>query len=54
MLMMCGPDGAEEYDGFLTRSEWVDMYPDADRIALDTHPYIAFGTALTLLPSSHK
>jgi len=28
----------------LFRSTTVSMYPDADRIALDAHPYIAFGT----------
>ena len=32
------------HDGFFARTEWVDIFPNADRVALDTHPYLAFGT----------
>jgi glucan 1,3-beta-glucosidase len=31
------------HDGFLARSQWANVFPNADRIALDTHPYICFG-----------
>ncbi|KAL5528823.1 hypothetical protein ACEPAF_7962 [Sanghuangporus sanghuang] len=31
------------HDGFQSLSEWVNFLPGADRVALDTHPYFAFG-----------
>ncbi|KIY43608.1 glycoside hydrolase family 5 protein, partial [Fistulina hepatica ATCC 64428] len=31
------------HNGFLDLTEWSGVYPNADRIALDSHPYIAFG-----------
>jgi glucan 1,3-beta-glucosidase len=31
------------HDGFLGLSQWADWLPNADRIALDQHPYICFG-----------
>ncbi|KAF8654052.1 hypothetical protein AX16_003587 [Volvariella volvacea WC 439] len=31
------------HDGFLPRDQWVDFIPNADRITLDTHPYMCFG-----------
>ncbi|KDR81484.1 hypothetical protein GALMADRAFT_239455 [Galerina marginata CBS 339.88] len=30
------------HDGFFSRSSWVDFIPNADRITLDTHPYLCF------------
>jgi len=30
------------HDGFRARSDWVDVFPNADRLALDTHPYLSF------------
>jgi len=30
------------HDGFLPRSDWVGVVPDADRLALDSHPYLCF------------
>lgn len=32
------------HDGFESRSSWVNVFPNADRLALDTHPYLCFGT----------
>jgi glucan 1,3-beta-glucosidase len=31
------------HDAFFSDSEWSGFMPNADRIALDTHPYICFG-----------
>lgn len=31
------------HDGFMSRSSWGGFLPNADRITLDSHPYIAFG-----------
>jgi glucan 1,3-beta-glucosidase len=31
------------HDGFFSREQWNDVFPNADRLALDSHPYIAFG-----------
>jgi len=31
------------HDGFFSRTQWVDFFPNADRISIDTHPYICFG-----------
>ncbi|KDQ60685.1 glycoside hydrolase family 5 protein [Jaapia argillacea MUCL 33604] len=31
------------HDGFLDRTQWAGFLPGADRIALDSHPYICFG-----------
>ncbi|KZT28462.1 glycoside hydrolase family 5 protein [Neolentinus lepideus HHB14362 ss-1] len=31
------------HDGFLPRDQWAGFLPGADRIALDSHPYICFG-----------
>lgn len=30
------------HDGFFTRAQWAGYLPGADRIALDTHPYMCF------------
>ncbi|KAF9532305.1 exo-beta-1,3-glucanase [Crepidotus variabilis] len=30
------------HDGFFPRSDWVDIFPNADRMSIDTHPYLAF------------
>lgn len=30
------------HDGFLPRSSWANFLPNADRIALDSHPYLCF------------
>jgi len=32
------------HDGFFSRDDWVGVFPNADRIALDTHPYLCFGS----------
>lgn len=34
------------HDGFLGLTPWKDFLPGADRIVLDTHPYVAFGGGL--------
>jgi glucan 1,3-beta-glucosidase len=31
------------HDGFGRRSDWINVFPNADRLALDTHPYLCFG-----------
>ncbi|KAL0572392.1 hypothetical protein V5O48_009570 [Marasmius crinis-equi] len=31
------------HDGFLGLDQWANFLPGSDRIALDTHPYLAFG-----------
>jgi glucan 1,3-beta-glucosidase len=31
------------HDAFSGLNNWVGFFPGADRIALDTHPYLAFG-----------
>lgn len=31
------------HNGFFSNSEWYGFLPDADRVSLDIHPYIAFG-----------
>ncbi|KAF8894486.1 glycoside hydrolase family 5 protein [Infundibulicybe gibba] len=31
------------HDAFLPRSSWVDVLPNADRVTLDSHPYLCFG-----------
>ncbi|KAF8163175.1 glycoside hydrolase superfamily [Crassisporium funariophilum] len=31
------------HDGFFSRDEWVNVIPNADRVSLDTHPYLCFG-----------
>ncbi|EDR10975.1 glycoside hydrolase family 5 protein, partial [Laccaria bicolor S238N-H82] len=30
------------HDGFFSRSQWVGVFPNADRVGLDTHPYLCF------------
>jgi len=30
------------HDGFFTRKDWANFLPSADRIALDSHPYLCF------------
>uniref|UniRef100_A0A0W0FBP2 glucan 1,3-beta-glucosidase n=1 Tax=Moniliophthora roreri TaxID=221103 RepID=A0A0W0FBP2_MONRR len=30
------------HDAFMSRADWVDFLPGADRIILDSHPYLAF------------
>lgn len=32
------------HDGFLGQNNWAGFLPGADRIALDTHPYLCFGS----------
>lgn len=31
------------HDGFLGQPNWAGFLPNADRIAIDIHPYICFG-----------
>jgi len=31
------------HDGFFARTSWVNVFPNADRVTLDTHPYLCFG-----------
>lgn len=31
------------HDGFIPRNQWANVFPNADRITLDSHPYICFG-----------
>jgi hypothetical protein len=32
------------HDGFLPRDQWAGFLPGADRLILDSHPYMCFGT----------
>ena len=32
------------HDGFLSRAQWAGFMPGADRISLDSHPYLCFST----------
>lgn len=32
------------HDGFFPRDRWAGVFPNADRITLDSHPYLCFGT----------
>lgn len=32
------------HDGFYSRDMWSNTFPNADRLSLDTHPYMCFGT----------
>lgn len=41
------------HDGFLGLSKWADWLPNADRIALDDHPYICFDTQSSAPMSSY-
>lgn len=41
------------HDGFLPRSQWANFIPNADRITLDTHPYLCFGGQSTAPMSSY-
>lgn len=41
------------HDGFFPLSEWAGFLPNADRIALDDHPYICFGTQSAAPMSSY-
>jgi hypothetical protein len=34
------------HDGFLNTTAWVGFFPNADRVALDYHPYVCFSTQL--------
>ncbi|KII89223.1 glycoside hydrolase family 5 protein, partial [Plicaturopsis crispa FD-325 SS-3] len=31
------------HDGFMSLTSWANFLPNADRVSLDTHPYICFG-----------
>lgn len=31
------------HDGFFSRNQWSGVLPNADRLSLDTHPYLCFG-----------
>ncbi|KAH9484136.1 putative glucan 1,3-beta-glucosidase D [Psilocybe cubensis] len=31
------------HDGFLPRDQWANFLPNADRLSLDSHPYLCFG-----------
>ncbi|RDB21561.1 putative glucan 1,3-beta-glucosidase D [Hypsizygus marmoreus] len=31
------------HDGFIPRNQWADVFPNADRLTVDTHPYLCFG-----------
>lgn len=42
------------HDGFIPRSQWAGVFPNADRITLDTHPYICFGDQSAAPMSSYK
>ncbi|KAJ8517303.1 hypothetical protein ONZ45_g5473 [Pleurotus djamor] len=41
------------HDGFIPRNQWAGVYPNADRVTLDSHPYIAFGGQSTSPMSSY-
>lgn len=41
------------HDGFFTRAQWAGFLPGADRIALDDHPYICFGSQSSAPMSSY-
>jgi glucan 1,3-beta-glucosidase len=38
------------HDGFYSLDAWYNYYPNADRMAIDNHPYIAFGGQSTNPP----
>jgi glucan 1,3-beta-glucosidase len=40
------------HEGFVGTAEWANFLPGADRIALDVHPYICFGTQSSASMSS--
>jgi glucan 1,3-beta-glucosidase len=40
------------HDGFSSLSNWAGVFPNVDRVALDTHPYIAFGDTQSTNPPS--
>jgi glucan 1,3-beta-glucosidase len=40
------------HDGFETLHSWYGIFPNADRVSLDTHPYIAFGTQSSNAPGT--
>lgn len=31
------------HDGFFTRDMWANVFPNGDRLSIDSHPYICFG-----------
>jgi aryl-phospho-beta-D-glucosidase BglC (GH1 family) len=41
------------HDGFEALDSWYGIFPNADRMAIDTHPYIAFGGQSTSPPGAH-
>ncbi|KIK63584.1 glycoside hydrolase family 5 protein [Collybiopsis luxurians FD-317 M1] len=41
------------HDAFLSRTEWSGFLPGADRISLDSHPYLCFGTQSSAPMSSY-
>ncbi|KAH8828259.1 exo-beta-1,3-glucanase [Flagelloscypha sp. PMI_526] len=41
------------HDGFFPRSQWVGFLPNADRIQLDDHPYLAFGDQSNAGPGTY-
>ncbi|KAG6845238.1 hypothetical protein H0H87_012230 [Tephrocybe sp. NHM501043] len=42
------------HDGFIPRGQWADVYPNADRMSIDTHPYLCFGNQSPDPMSSYK
>lgn len=41
------------HDGFAGPTNWAGFLPGADRIALDYHPYLCFGTQITTAMSAN-
>ena len=41
------------HDGFMSRSSWVNVFPNADRLTLDTHPYLCFGSQSSAAMSTY-
>ncbi|KAG2009548.1 exo-beta-1,3-glucanase [Coprinopsis cinerea AmutBmut pab1-1] len=41
------------HDGFFGRDRWSGVFPNADRLALDVHPYLGFGSQSSAPMSSY-
>ncbi|KAF5386819.1 hypothetical protein D9615_001629 [Tricholomella constricta] len=42
------------HDGFIPRNQWANVFPNADRVTLDTHPYMCFGQQSDAPMSSYR
>ncbi|KAG6917780.1 hypothetical protein DXG01_001052 [Tephrocybe rancida] len=42
------------HDGFIPRGQWAGVFPNADRMGIDTHPYLCFGDQSSAPMSSYS